>query len=82
MTKRELRMRVLAVARGAGMIPSVLDDTWGDVAPTSMQRFLTGIRGEFDLPLDNAALCYWNIDEYETPSSAVDFLWRVIGDTQ
>ena len=79
MTKRELRMRVLAVARGAGMMPCVLDDTWGDVAPTSMQRFLTGIRGEFDLLHDNEALLYWNLDEYETPSIAVDFLWRVIG---
>ena len=79
MTKRELRMRVLAVARGAGMMPCVLDDTWGDVAPTSMQRFLTGIRGEFDLPQHHAALCYWNLDEHDTPSSAVDFLWRVIG---
>ena len=82
MTKRELRMRVLAVARGAGMIPSVLDDTWESETPASMQRFLMGICGEFDLLHDNEALLYWNLDEYETPSSAVDFLWQVIGDAE
>ena len=82
MTKRELRMRVLAVARGAGMMPCLFDDTWGDVTTKSMQRFLTGIRGEFDLPQHHAALCYWNLDEHDTPSSAVDFLWRVIGEAE
>lgn len=75
MTKSELRMRVLAVASGAGMCPDVDDDVWGNFCAEALCRFLLGLRSEFDLEVHHCALGCWNISNYETPLSTIEFLW-------
>ena len=75
MTKNQLKQRITDIS-ASNLQADWVSDVWSDQSFENLYRFLWGVRVAFELEGSSDQLCHWNIDQYESPSSTLEFLWR------
>ena len=76
MNNKKLKEILIAMMYGAGLMPDIDEDIWIEYMPSNLSRFLRGLNNYFKLPNSSFLLAHHNLDEFDTPGEALDFLLR------